>query len=62
MTSREQMRCMNLSAPACDHIPNRPYAKTRCLKGFWTDAFTHHNMEAIAYRNLDRPSYMGSTI
>ena len=26
------------------------------------DVLDHHIMEAIAYRNLDRPSYMGSSI
>ena len=26
------------------------------------DVLTHHIMEAIAYRNLDRPTYLGSSI
>ena len=25
------------------------------------DVLDHHIMEAIAYRNLDRPTYMGTT-
>ena len=26
------------------------------------DVLTHHIMEAIAYRNLDRPTYLGSNL
>ena len=26
------------------------------------DVLDHHIMEAIAYRNLDRPSYMGNSL
>ena len=52
------MERMNMSARAYDHI-----LKVACTIAdleSCADVLDHHIMEAIAYRNLDRPSYMGA--
>ena len=53
----DAMEHMNMSARAYDRILK--IARTIADLEGCTDVLTHHNMEAIAYRNLDRPTYMG---
>ena len=51
---------MNMSARAYDRILK--VARTIADLEACADVFDHHIMEAIAYRNLDRPSYMGTNL
>ena len=57
---KDAMERMNMSARAYDRIlkVDRTIAD---LEGC-ADVLTHHIMEAIAYRNLDRPSYLGTNM
>ena len=54
---RDAMDRMNMSARAYDRILK--VARTIADLEGCHDVLTHHIMEAIAYRNLDRTSYMG---
>ena len=48
---------------ACaDVLDHHKVARTIADLEACADVLDHHIMEAIAYRNLDRPSYMGSSI
>ena len=51
---------MNMSARAYDRILK--VARTIADLEACADVLDHHIMEAIAYRNLDRPSYLGSNL
>ena len=50
----DAMERMNMSARAYDRILK--VARTIA------DVLDHHIMEAIAYRNLDRPTYLGNSL
>ncbi len=51
---------MNMSTRTYDRIPH--FARTiDDLEGI-ANVLDHHIMEAIAYRNLDRPSYLSSSL
>ena len=55
---RDAMERMNMSARAYDRILK--VARTIADLEGTADVLDHHIMEAIAYRNLDRPSYLGA--
>ena len=55
---RDAMERMNMSARAYDRILK--VARTIADLEACADVLDHHIMEAIAYRNLDRPTYLGS--
>ena len=57
---KDAMDRMNMSARAYDRILK--VARTIADLEGCHDVLTHHIMEAIAYRNLDRPSYMGTSM
>ena len=57
---RDAMDRMNMSARAYDRILK--VARTIADLEGCADVLTHHIMEAIAYRNLDRPTYMGTNL
>ena len=57
---KDAMERMNMSARAYDRILK--VARTIADLEGTADVLDHHIMEAIAYRNLDRPTYMGSTL
>ena len=57
---REAMERMNMSARAYDRILK--VARTAADLEASPTVQHHHIMEAIAYRNLDRPTYLGSTL
>ena len=57
---KDAMERMNMSARAYDRILK--VARTIADLEGTADVLDHHIMEAIAYRNLDRPSYMGSSL
>ena len=56
---RDAMERMNMSARAYDRILK--VARTIADLEACADVLDHHIMEAIAYRNLDRPTYMAPT-
>ena len=45
-----------------DLITSHGLARTIADLEACADVLDHHIMEAIAYRNLDRPSYLGSCL
>ena len=57
---KDAMERMNMSARAYDRILK--VARTIADLEGTADVLDHHIMEAIAYRNLDRPSYLGTVI
>ncbi len=57
---RDAMDRMNMSARAYDRILK--VARTIADLEGCHDVLTHHIMEAIAYRNLDRPNYLGTNL
>ena len=57
---KDAMDRMNMSARAYDRILK--VARTIADLEGTHDVLTHHIMEAIAYRNLDRPTYLGNII
>jgi len=57
---RDAMERMNMSARAYDRILK--VARTIADLEGTADVLDHHIMEAIAYRNLDRPTYLGSSL
>ena len=57
---RDAMERMNMSARAYDRILK--VARTIADLEGTADVLDHHIMEAIAYRNLDRPTYLSSTL
>ena len=57
---RDAMERMNMSARAYDRILK--VARTIADLEACADVLDHHIMEAIAYRNLDRPTYLGSSL
>ena len=57
---RDAMERMNMSARAYDRILK--VARTIADLEGCADVLTHHIMEAIAYRKLDRPNYLASNI
>ena len=57
---KDAMERMNMSARAYDRILK--VARTIADLEGCHDVLTHHIMEAIAYRNLDRPTYLGGSI
>ena len=57
---RMAMEKLKLSARAYSRILK--VARTIADLEGTADVLDHHIMEAIAYRNLDRPSYMGSSM
>ena len=57
---KDAMDRMNMSARAYDRILK--VARTIADLEGCHDVLTHHIMEAIAYRNLDRPTYLGTNL
>ena len=57
---KDAMERMNMSARAYDRILK--VARTIADLEACADVLDHHIMEAIAYRNLDRPTYLSSNI
>ena len=57
---RDAMERMNMSARAYDRILK--VARTIADLEACADVLDHHIMEAIAYRNLDRPTYLGTSL
>jgi len=57
---RDAMERMNMSARAYDRILK--VARTIADLEGTADVLDHHIMEAIAYRNLDRPTYLGNNL
>ncbi len=57
---RDAMERMNMSARAYDRILK--VARTIADLEGTADVLDHHIMEAIAYRNLDRPTYQGTSL
>ena len=57
---KDAMERMNMSARAYDRILK--VARTIADLEACADVLDHHIMEAIAYRNLDRPTYLGTTL
>ena len=57
---RDAMERMNMSARAYDRILK--VARTIADLEASPTVRHHHIMEAIAYRNLDRPTYLGNSI
>ena len=56
----DAMERMNMSARAYDRILK--VARTIADLEGCHDVLTHHIMEAIAYRNLDRPTYLSTSL
>ena len=57
---KDAMDRMNMSARAYDRILK--VARTIADLEGCADVLTHHIMEAIAYRNLDRSTYLGTSL
>ena len=57
---KDAMERMNMSARAYDRILK--VARTIADLEGTADVLDHHIMEAIAYRNLDRPTYLGNSL
>ena len=57
---KDAMERMNMSARAYDRILK--VARTIADLEGTADVLDHHIMEAIAYRNLDRPTYLGTNV
>jgi magnesium chelatase family protein len=57
---KDAMERMNMSARAYDRILK--VARTIADLEACADVLDHHIMEAIAYRNLDRPTYLGTSL